>query len=90
MEGPKNRCLFPGHPGGSQLNATVRLREPSQFAPAPPFYELAELASAATTEADRSATTGQATLPRTGSYIVVEVASEEPFDGALNEHTGGY
>ncbi len=48
--------LLLGHPAGSQLNATVRLREPSQFVPGPPFYQLAELASATTTGADRAVT----------------------------------
>ncbi len=89
MEGPKSRCLFPGHPGGSQLNATVRLREPSQFAPTPPFYELAELASAATIETDRSATIGQATLPRTGSYIVWRWPARNPSMARSTSTRGG-
>ena len=37
----------------------------------------------------RSATTGQVTLPATGTYIL-EIASLEQYDGAMDQHTGDY
>ena len=77
------------HPGGSQLNGSLRLREPNAFTPTMPFYELAVLASASSSAGDRSASTGEVTLPRSGTYVI-EVAGDELYGGARNSHVGGF